>query len=491
MKDKKIALLLLLCFLNLKFSIGNFQLIEQSEYSAHHKVLTINNHAMSSLILDGNAELDAYCTGTDGLIPETAHVIENITIDAMGTGDCLLLLNISRFLIIRNCSFLNGEYNPTYSGVRLINCSNIVIESNYCYNAYLGISLWNDCFDNVMDNNTCEDNHYGMQISHSNRNNITNNDLFGGYLGIYLDHAAATDISKNECFNIGGDGIFLFNSHGNSLMDNNCSTNLNHGISLSVSDNNQLNENNCALNGKAGINFLHAGENILEKNKYTANVEYGLILCNLSNNNVIRSPIFDSNNGGSANDQFIDNGTSNIFLLPTLYTSTLQIDGDGELDDLCLGTDGLTIETAHVIQNITVDVNNVGDCLSLQNIDRWLIIQHSVFRDARKDATGKSSIRLINCSNILIYNNRLEDSGTGLSLSECENITIDTNEFIENWHGFSLVNSHNNTLQNNQYSSSYEEDVILNSHQNILLEFANIMAYIIVAMISKSTSGRK
>ena len=83
------------------------------------------------IMIDGNAELDAFCAGngTLGTSWATAHVIKDYDIDAGEIGGAIVLRNIDRYLVIQNCTAVNSGTLvwDLDAGIELDNCANVNI----------------------------------------------------------------------------------------------------------------------------------------------------------------------------------------------------------------------------------------------------------------------------------------------------------------------------------------------------------------------------
>lgn len=104
----------------------------------------IKSGASSGVALCGNQEMDAFFAGngTSGLSWASAYRLLNLTFTDNGSiTDGISILSTTRFLIIENCSILGFS-----TGIRLINASNIYIDSNSFVVVNLGVALY-ECSD--------------------------------------------------------------------------------------------------------------------------------------------------------------------------------------------------------------------------------------------------------------------------------------------------------------------------------------------------------
>lgn len=489
--------------------------------------INVKCQAISPVFIDGNTDLDTYCSETDGLSPETAHLIENSIIDASEMGDCFLIQNTSRFLIIRNCTFLNAQNDAPYAGLRLINCTNIKIEEcvvNSDSGIFQGISLWNSNNNNVVVNNTIINAHVGIYCSESSNNMFADNIIKNGYIGVDINFSDSTTWTNNTCSDLSERGFIIHASNNNLFKSNFCTRNLDSGMYLSFSSENTLVENTCTYNSLSGIVLFYSTSNTLAQNifsqnsgngtsitqfsndndlrdnnytdnthygislssvhsnslvnnTYDSNLEYGLYIDHLSNLTSVIDPLFINNNGGSTNAQFLDEGMNNRIWF-TSFSETVSFNGNSQLEDSYMVGDGLTQETAFIFEGVTIDAGGVGDCLFIANTDRFLIIRNCRMLNGQNYAQF-AGIRLINSSNVKIELNVVFSPSNGISLDNSHNNSLIDNNCDwpdvltdRDWItlGISLESSHNNELTNNT-CTIYRIGISLdNSHNNLIRE---------------------
>ncbi|MHA1715798.1 MAG: PKD domain-containing protein, partial [Promethearchaeota archaeon] len=250
------------------------------------------------IFINGNAELDAFCAGngTDGLTPETAHVIENYEISGDGIAVPIQIINTDRFLIIRNCTLENSSTNNFDAGILLSNCWNINISN---------------C--NVQANN------YGIYLNMSSNITIYNTTVFSSEKdGIVLDTNSNFNVI-NQSFIAGqiqGNGI-LVNISTNNIIDS-CFINSNtySGIIILNSTNTTVVFSDIGFNALNGIYIESSNGTIIFSNTVHDNMQLcaGVFLSDGSliynngfiNNNMNMSPQADQMLGGINN---WDNGT--------------------------------------------------------------------------------------------------------------------------------------------------------------------------------------
>ena len=132
------VLILLILIFSLEvmiFSKNNDKMDASINFHQNINYSTITN---TSINLDGNTQLDLLFNleGTDGSY-NNPHILENSSIDSLGLNPGIKISNTDRYLIIRNCTILNGGDLEQNAGIYLENCSNIqILNSNFNNNSY-------------------------------------------------------------------------------------------------------------------------------------------------------------------------------------------------------------------------------------------------------------------------------------------------------------------------------------------------------------------
>jgi len=242
-------------------SRGSLILVTKIPYTAH-----------DAISIDGNAEF----TGRRGVVSgdgtaSAPYVIEGWDIDAWD-GFGIDIRNTDAHLTLRNCYVHDGAYSHHY-GIRLVNCTNFVLDGNLCPDNWIGIGLI-QCYGGTLVKNNCTGCEFG---------------------NVMLDRSNDSVVRDNICdISFRAHGIDLSNSCNNVLMNNSCRINNFYGVSLAGSSCN----------------------NRISGNRILRNYDYGVRVDSLSSNNTIWNNTFvDNNDAGSSYDigyaQAFDEGTDN------------------------------------------------------------------------------------------------------------------------------------------------------------------------------------
>ena len=124
-----------------------------------------------------------------------------------------------------------------------------------------------------------------------------------------------------------------------------------------------------------------------------------MLICAITINTSI---FYRTNLTSIENDYQVSSNPKNLASHPKI-----EIFSNFELDNFCdgNGTDGLTSETAHVINDFQIDVVGPDSAIYLENITRFLIIKNSTITNAGVlGGDRQAAIRFINCTNISIKN---------------------------------------------------------------------------------------
>ena len=118
-----------------------------------------------------------------------------------------------------------------------------------------------------------------------------------------------------------------------------------------------------------------------------------------------------------------------------IETERLYINSNEALDTYCSGkgTDGLSWDTAHVIENLEFDTGGHGDGLYIRDTNKLLILRNITVRNTGKEPQGESAgIKIDNCKNIKITKCDVNDNQNGIILWRSGGITVSDNTAVYN-----------------------------------------------------------
>lgn len=269
----------------------------------------------SRISIDGNAALDAFSAGkgTDGLSWDTAHVIEDLEIDAGGLYSGIDIRNTNRFLIIRRVTIINSGTTGTFpiyldSGISLSSVKNVKITECDVNNNHGGITLINSNYNIISDNIISNNGYKGILPTNSSHNIISGNTVSSsGFVGIELNyHSFNNTISDNTVSN-NAIGIDSRDSSNYNTISGNTVSNNGIGIRMLRSFNDTISGNNASYNNDYGIKTTDSNNNIIKDNYASHNGLYGIYLESDSDNNEVYQNIVCNNELGDINDLGSDN----------------------------------------------------------------------------------------------------------------------------------------------------------------------------------------
>lgn len=225
----------------------------------------------SKISIVGNAQLNAFFAGnsSDGTIGNP-HIIQGFEINAGGTGSAIYIANTNKHVVIQGCTLQGSGSTSGSAGIRLNNCTNVIIRSN-------------SITANAM---------HGVQVEAGSRfiNIIGNTITANTYVGINLYYARDSIISKNVISgvsNSSSDGIILGNVMNVTASWNNISSLVGDGIWLSVARYCHIIGNRITGCYYTGITSSESSHNLIENNIITRCTTYGFEIINDSCDNNI------------------------------------------------------------------------------------------------------------------------------------------------------------------------------------------------------------
>jgi len=282
----------------------------------------------------------------------------------------------------------------------------------------------------------------GIHISDVNNCTISNNVVFNNSEGIYLSNSSRNIIANNTAKENGNNGIYLVDSNNNRVTDNDASNNVNNGIFLESSNNNEIRNNVANSNHDEGIELWVSRENIIANNTAKSNGNNGIYLSESKNNKLTGNIMVE--NGiiirGDSLSQFLHeiDESNTVNGKPVYYWKDVER--------------GKVPEGAG--QVILVNCSNV-------------IVENQNLNDASDGIEVAFSIHSSIKGNNCTYNN-----GAGIYIHYSKNNSITGNNCSYNKEGIKLYSSSNySTLVNNTVSSNNDHGIYVStSNFNIIAE---------------------
>ena len=160
----------------------------------------------------------------------------------------------------------------------------------------VGIEIGYSSYVSVINNDIEHESLYGLYISYSSQNNITNNNFTYGGTGIMLEYSGTNNVSRNNIVNNLKHGLYLSNSKHNNMIRNNISANNGSGIYLDFSSNSNYICENYIEKDNNGISISSSDSNIIKTNRIYNNSRYGIYISAASNNNIVENLLINNSN---------------------------------------------------------------------------------------------------------------------------------------------------------------------------------------------------
>jgi parallel beta-helix repeat protein len=438
--------LLPLITVNLSFITGNSN--KSSEDNDDSNLDNKNpkiSEVSGKIHIDNNwtaAKAAGICTGNGTY--SNPYIIEDLVIDAGGSGSCIRIENSDLYFRIENCTLYNSEWSHSNAGIHLYNVDNGILIDNNCSsnfygiyfsssdnntisgniannNRYFGIDLRYYSNNNKITENTVNNNNDdGIHLYGCNDNNVTGNAINDNYHGIYTYNCDSITVTGNSIIDNEGDGIYYSSSDNNIISGNNISNNEGDGIYYSSSDNNIISGNIINNNGGDGIHLYG----------YYSDCNNNIVLGNNISNSYYGIYFSGVNNTLSGN-RMIECGLKIYGYLEEMSTHT--IDASNLVNDKPL--------------YYYIDEVNLGP----------------------NDFTNAGQIILVNCEHSLIFNLSVSYGATGISLYYSDNNNISENIANNNRdYGIYLRYSDNNYISGNKASNNYNGLYLDYSYSNNL-----------------------
>ncbi|MFX1346449.1 MAG: right-handed parallel beta-helix repeat-containing protein [Promethearchaeota archaeon] len=388
---------------------------------------------------------------------DNPHIIENVTIDAGGLGSAILIENSSAFFIIRNCTLTNSG-SGNNAGIFLNHTSNGYLVDNNCSNNNHGICLHDKCINNILLNNTANNNdNHGIKLEI----NCTDNTILGNIVsynmarGIVLaQNCNNNSILENEVNNNDDRGMALSNHSNNNTISGNTVNDNNYGISLSSQSNNNTISGNIANdNYYVGIYFYRCNNNTISRNSVNNNRWWGIALDEYCYNNTISGNNATNQDYGiyifyycDHNTAFGNTATNNDYGIYIYYYCDDNIVLNNTFEKNFYG-----IRINYYSNNNSVLENIVSN--NSYGVEVYYDCDDNSILDNTINNNKEAGIHLqYESYNNMISGNKINNnSNSGISIEgrDCDNTTIIGNTLNNNYYGIYLENVYRIKLSDN------------------------------------------
>ena len=247
------------------------------------------------------------------------YIIENLVIDAGGSGSGIFIEHSDVYFKIENCTVSNSGNESHDAGIRLSVVNNGQLINNTVYNNYNGIDLFYSSYNNSISGNIVFNNSQGIKLGASDDNRIVGNIITNNFDGILLALSHQNTISGNTVNN-NTEGISLYFNVNNSILGNTVNYNHERGISLRGCINNTISGN---LLTKSGLQVRGSVEELGSLNIDTTNLVNGKPLYYYTNETNLGPNNF-TNAGQVILVNVVDSLISNLNIIDSLVGISLM-----------------------------------------------------------------------------------------------------------------------------------------------------------------------
>ncbi|RZN42790.1 MAG: hypothetical protein EF813_01125, partial [Methanosarcinales archaeon] len=303
--------------------------------------------------------------------------------------------------------------------VILVNCRDVLVENQELNNAGVGVEVVFSSNITIRNNNCSNNRHDGIYFSHSSDNNI----------------------SGNNCSNNREDGIDLNGLIGSVISGNDCSNNRYDGIDLDGSSDNNISGNNCSNNRWAGV-FLAC---------YLACSSNNSISCNICSDNGVGIDIVGSSNTDISGNNCSDGGAG----------ISLRGSSNNKLTGNIMFKGGIVIEGGSM-SDYTHEIDETNT-VNGKPVYYWRDVDGGCIPD------GVGQVILVNCSDVVVEEQNLNDLDTGITVVFSSYLTLKDNNCSNNRNGIHLYKSGNSIISRNTCSNNQATgiDLVCSSDNNI------------------------
>ena len=204
---KRVAWLFGMLLMTQPFLFGSSQIVDyENGVPLRSGVYTAHN----PISIDGNDDFPSVASSGFGSA-EDPWIIEGYDIDGRdGSGYCISIYNTTDHFVIRNCHLHHATGNSGVESLYGIHMEKVlygVIRDNLFSNNSLGGVRLENCFYNLLDNNSILEHEYGVIVDNSMEIYVTNNTFTYTNTSINIDYSEDVTIKNNTMLH-GGISIY-------------------------------------------------------------------------------------------------------------------------------------------------------------------------------------------------------------------------------------------------------------------------------------------
>ena len=420
----------------------------------------------------------AWCSGSGTELDP--FIIEALTIDANGTGNCISIENSRKYFIIQGCLLNGSGISLTDAGLYLSNVTNAFVTNNSFTNNYNGIYFENSYDNEILSNNVVDNFYVGIWGQYSNNyTTISDNSITNSQWGIAIDDGNNDVIRNNVITNsFIHDGILFYGSGYDCVIDNNYIESSNDdGIDLQSFSNCIIYNNTIINNIGFGLYLGDVNNTLVYENYFINNTIQATD--DGTNNNWNNSMIgnywddylgYDMNLDGIGDTPYNIPGSAGAFDYLPIWNIQAPIainDLPGSLNNWtwaasqawCSGS-GIELDP-YIIENMNIDANLTDSCISILNSEALFIIRGCNLNNSSSSGSD-GGIYLNNVTNGNIMDNNFDNSrNAAIYGTMSSNNTILGNALNNGRHGIYIIGSYNEILNNEIYGDGTGTGIVI------------------------------
>jgi parallel beta-helix repeat protein len=210
---------------------------------------------------------------------------------------------------LNSCISGNNIATSNWNGVWLHYSSNSSVTGNNITDNWRGVWLGYSSNSSVTGNNITDNKDYGVKLSYSSHNNISENTFVNDGLSIQYSIENVVDdnlVNSKPLIYLEGISDYTVENAGQVvliccsgiLVENLDLSNASVGVELWRTNNTKISGNNMTANNLYGIGFYHSSNNSITGNNITANNDYGIGFYYSPNNSIAGNNIMANNDFG-------------------------------------------------------------------------------------------------------------------------------------------------------------------------------------------------
>ena len=230
---------------------------------------TYTSHGMIMIMSDAEFTLANGVTSGGSGTPSNPYVIENWEIDASAIGFGILIMDTTKYYVIRNVHV----FAPGSFGINMLNAPHGTVEDCLLDDGAVGIIASDSDYMNITGNIVTNQDWFAVEVANGKWANISGNQFAdNNFSAVALLNVENSTVSSNTILRTNMSGIMVLESNYTRVIGNNASDSPGMGLYLEMANDTLVRDNNFTMNQMYGLYLNFSTDVSIYHNRFIGNL---------------------------------------------------------------------------------------------------------------------------------------------------------------------------------------------------------------------------